>query len=451
MAAFRITKHNYFAISLLLAYVVFYILWPFYIDLKIAPGVGLNPQRLVSATIAIMVVIIFFLKPTVFSPLATGFKRRKLFFTSLICYFVWRIVTAFSANFSASFSFAIYEILSYLIIFFGFWVFILNTNKINQYLKVLMWITLTLTIIGIAEYMIGSNMFAQFATSDNRIAISSSEILREGGHRVKTTFEHPLTLVQFLAIVLPLMLVSGKHIFNNLTRWLILFCCITLLALTKSRSALIFLIITASYYYFILYISSKGEEKRTRLATVVFFAFIVTATATLLFTMDEDLFGRSLFESTARMAQLLNGLVAITESPYFGYGPGLRAGELVYDIASSSRSAAQMWESNASTVDNRFLSIALESGLPALILFLTFSLYALINSHNLLIQAGRMGIKGHHWRLLLGSSLSCIGTLTTMMILSIFTVHSLYFISLSIVVYTSIRIQDDIKKTRKYS
>lgn len=442
-------KKRYVYISLLLScYILAYILWPFYIDVKLMPGVGLNPQRFLSVVFAAIAILIFSVKPEIFYSIYFGYRKRPIFFISLFAYFIWRTISAVAAGAVASYALVLYEVLTYLLMFIGFWVFVLAGNNDKQFFSIIKWATITIFIIGLDEYIRGSNIFAGFATNSTRLAITASAIIREGGIRVKTTFEHPLTLVQYLAITLPLLLISGKAYYGKLTRLILLMFGASLLVMTKSRSALIFVAIVTGYYYLMLYLSGTRNERKSRYLIFLFLFIAFLAVSSLVLNVEDELFGRSLFDSSARVAQLLNGVVAIMASPLWGYGPGIEAGELIYNIASGSGSAAEMWESNATTVDNRYLSIAIESGLPAVVLFIVFSLNAIYKTHGLLIRAGRIGIKDKYWYSLLGASLSCIGALTTMFILSIFTVHSLFFISLSLLVYSSIKLENEINSKR---
>lgn len=433
-----------FLSGLLLVYLLLVTLWPFYIDIRLSANVGVNPQRIISGLFAVLFLLGFMPDRNHRMFMTKHIGENSRFYIPFIFYFGWRVLSALSSGRPISIFVMLYELTSYFVIYFGFLICIFYEGRRRLLLGFLTAAALVLIALCFVEGILQYNYFAQFASRQDRIAISSQEIIRAGSHRVKGTFEHPLTLVQYIALIMPLLVVATAGLYRSSTRfaWLILF--VFVLLMTKSRSAIAFLGAVFFLYFWAKYITRRMPN---RLPTPPFLLWIGVALIAACFTIisfTSEYYGRTYLDSPARKAQLINGVIAVAKAPMLGYGPGAPSGVILYEISRESRFAEKMWARNAMTVDNRYITIAIESGIPGLFFFLSFNFIVLYHAYCELKESGIALGRTQEWYWLLASMMSCVGALIVMVILSIFTVHSVYFIVLASLVYST----DIIRKQR---
>lgn len=124
--------------------------------------------------------------------------------------------------------------------------------------------------------------------------------------------------------------------------------------------------------------------------------------------------------SATRLVQLNNGFIAIAQKPLFGYGPG-EGSRVIMGVGESQSGGETVY---VETTDNLFLSIAVESGLPALIAYLLMIFRVLKMSSRGVLGAVRR--EGREVNTAIFASL--IAGVTLMAVLSIFTILPLFFI-----------------------
>ena len=415
--------------------VVLLALWPFYIEFEVIQNAGVNPQRLMALVIVALFVFSVTTDSRHFVALREAWRMNPVFHGLMVAYFVWRIAAAVLAGEAKGLLLVAFEVFTYLAVYFVFLIYTFRLGYADRWLMILEKVFLVICGLCLIEFLLGQNLFSRFATNLDRAAIVTETVVRQEGHRVKATFEHPLTLVHFIAIVFPFVLINRLRSSSNFVSYGLLILCAAVMLLTRSRSAVV-LMLALGFVYFV--VVSRRYSFDQRLLLWIFFGSVFVVFLFALIAFASEFYGKSLFSSDARYAQLVNSYYAISAEPFFGYGPGYPLGVLLYDLSRefANSGALKLWEANAGSIDNRFLSIALESGIPSLLLFVGFNVVVLLKAFRLL---GVLSAMGERDKLLESSILSIIGALLVMAILSIFTVHSFYYMALASLVYSTDR------------
>ena len=277
-------------------------------------------------------------------------------------------------------------------------------------------------------------MFSQFADPDTRAGLTAlMDKTRDGAYRVQSTFEHPLSLSQYLVIIAPLAL-----IFYRSKTWFLLsltsFSLIVLAALfTGSRSALVApLGATLVAVTFLAYHKYKVRGSGAGGFIVMLVASISLLLALLV--LPSIILGegsQSQSASTAtRLAQLQNGYIAVKNRPLLGYGPG-KASAVIMSTGDTDAGAQTI---HRETTDNLFLTRVVESGIPSLLLYLMI-IFCVIRTGARDVYVEDPGER----RLRIMLLVSVVSGALTMLILSIFTVLPLLFVVFGITLAISRR------------
>lgn len=407
---------------LLITYLVLFSLWPFYIDLRIADSIGVNPQRVALALLIFASLVAFTADRGVRIKGLQQIKRYRALVVALVAYSVLRLVSAAPVS-TASLLIAIYEIMSNVALLLVALVYIRNADEARPVFLTLVCCGLLLAGYAVLERSAGSNFFAQYANTETRAGWTAALIkLRDGIYRVQATFEHPLSLVQYLVVVAPFATLFLK----NRTWFLLSLIALPFMAVaaifTGSRSALVAPVAGALVT---LAVSAYGRYKRHKsrsallgLTVAVVFAAIVSSTAFIDLLTGVGSSSQAASSAT-RIAQVQNGLIAIKNKPFLGYGPG-QASAVIMNVGETASGSQTIFRE---TTDNLFLTRAIESGIPALAIYIYIIFTVLRTSARSVIQSAT-GSRAINLALLT----STVAGALTMVILSIFTVLPLLFV-----------------------
>lgn len=401
--------------------------WPYYIDLRL-PGLGgLNPQRVILLILTFIVLGGLAFDSAFGNRFYRALMTHRLIISMFCAFFFIRFLTSVVRGSPQSIVVAAYEIPSNLLLlvltaFLARW----QENR-DLILKVIIISGVFVLCSAVVEGVVKQNFFLRFAGGEERRVIESlgTEILRDGKYRVRGIFENPLTLTHYLIMYIPFVLIAG---FYFRWRWfsiLLLFLSLLSVIFTWSRSGLLLMILVLGVF--------AVSRIRDRIVRVLVVLLITLFSVSVFFVSDQPL-SADFFESYARKAQLVNGILAIADRPILGYGVSNQIGEVIYGKSLMGRDALLMWESNATTTDNRYLTIALESGLPSLGLFIAAVLLILKKG----LKASRRwgGEQQGERNLMVCFVLSAFASLVVMSILSIYTVHPFFYIVLGLILGT---------------
>jgi O-antigen ligase len=245
--------------------------------------------------------------------------------------------------------------------------------------SMIVFMVLAVVISGYAgvEWIMKKNILLQFIPSGKDFAEFQAALalsrLRDGFFRAQSTFEHPLLLAEFSAMAvcfgMAAMLWPHKsrafRVFGGVT----LISAIAAAFFTGSRSALI-TVAAGGGMVIMLWIFAPKQPITSSKPTFRKISFMMTLTAALAIALPAATLlsqGKSQSEitSTAARIQMLElGLPSIQEHPLLGTGPG-----------TAGMVAGILTGSGVRTLDNYFLAITIESGVPALLLLLACLLY----------------------------------------------------------------------------
>lgn len=401
---------------------------PFYIGPSIVANVQINAERLL---IALLVLGCFFglFRGLVLPPLRVLIARHPLTMMFFLAYFFWRALTAIASPYAVSNYLFINEILSTAfipLIFFGIF-FIRNDTRVLC--RILSVSTIFIFFVVCTELMLGANLFTALAPADAGRAISDASIERAGELRAKGTFEHPLTLGNFVLLALPLVLFAGHSFSRKRSGRLVLALMLIVLGVaTGSRSTMFGVAIIVLAYLVLSGLRLRTGWRKANYGYLILpFVPVILAGAV---AFAEQRSGSDFFSSYIRDAQIRNGLIALAQSPWLGFGAGPGPIGAIVDGMTYGPGALYMWEANLTTVDNWYLSVLLGSGIPAFMALVGFNLSILLAALLVLVNSrirGRLA-RGGDLGMFVGLTIACLMETGMMVVLSIFTLHPLYFI-----------------------
>lgn len=409
-----------------LAYLAALLMIPFYIGIEPVQNAQINVERVLLVLLAVAIV-----KRDVFPTFSAAVRNlsteRKLVFWSLTGYFALRMVAALLSPFVVSIPIVINEIASNLLVFFAFFAIFSRLDVSREVVTIVRIAIMLIAGVVVLELVLGFNIFTPLAPSDAGAAINNASIARSGLLRVKGTFEHPLTLAHMIVMILPLFLFAKLPITVR-ARMVSIVLLIGMVFATGSRSGMVLVVIQLGLWAVLrpLRVSLGGGYISTRVLAVAAAPLVIAAVV----VFAEQRAGADLFYSEVREAQLRNGLIAIREKPFFGYGPGPGAIAAVMDGMRSGVGAMKLWKVSFNTVDSWFISVLLSSGYTTLTVFLLLLGSIFYQGFELFANpARRYWLEAQGWDgLALGLLIGCIFGALFMTILSIFTLHPLLFI-----------------------
>ncbi len=192
----------------------------------------------------------------------------------------------------------------------------------------------------------------------NALDLASS---RAGEFRVKGIFVHPIILGQIAGAFAPLGLhalrFGGRY--QKIAGALILLGQLTLPSLTGSRTGLVSPIIAMFVYFIAFTLQISNRRRFVALVAIVLFVattlpIIINAAAAVIVGQDRE----TQSSSSYREIQLVYGVSAIQRRPAFGFGSD-----------TSITYAGVEGRGNVRTIDNYYLSEAIDHGLIGLVLF----------------------------------------------------------------------------------
>lgn len=430
--------------KLFIAYIFAFALWPTYAGIKIGSAPLINIQRIG----ALLLLALFLLQLGM-----SAFAARRAVSKILSCrslsffiflYFGWRALSVMSSMDPIYSAFIVsVDLITQLLFFCLTLLLIKDFSDIKTCIKAILIGASVVILIGIIESVNEYNAFAEFAPKAaldrDYIASAISEKIRDT-YRVQATFLHPLVLAEYLVLIIPLAVyVAMSKQFSSIFRvaaLLIVVSGIYLLLRTGTRSGVLILGLEIAYALGITAIhDAKSLKTAKSFVRIVFFFCALIAGAMALYGEGIDLIkGRSESESMsseARLDQLISGSRAVIENPMLGWGPGL---------AANYASTANVTTGQVS-VDNYYLTIVVESGVPAL-----FAFVGLLIMANIKARSGTVVGSNASRKLANYLSFSLFGFSIFCLILSIYEIFTIVFVMIAISALLSVHSSGDSQK-----
>lgn len=356
----------------LAAIVVTATLWPSYMAFRIRGLPSIDLRNIVFAGSLLLFLYLIAARPIISRAWGQFTGGAKVLVWFVATYGLLRIASSFSSHAPvASFLAIAWEWVWFYAPFFVT-IFVMREDGVRElFIKIICLLILVIATLAIYERFSGVNPLVRFATvsdeSAGLVAALNLSRLRDGVFRAQATFEHPLMLAEFAAVATAfslgqLFLGNGKGM--RLLGAFAFLAGITAAFLSGSRVAFVSLALVVGIVAFATAIRADTTRKvSTAVATRLFVIIAICVVVILAIPLLEILLqGRTSTEasSSAGRAQMLKaGIPAMMESPFFGSGYGQAV-----SIAGVHGTGGLL------SLDNYLLAVGIDSGVPALFMFL---------------------------------------------------------------------------------
>lgn len=397
------------------------LLWPNYIVYKVGILPGMTPPRIMLLLLIVALYLILSINKNYRSRFMIIFYEfRSIFFVSMMIIFVQFISSLF---YSSNLQTSIFSIINDFLMgpLFIIIILLLLDNKSGQ--KKLFWTLIialiSINIIGLKEYFNNGPLFSNYIISETLYTTIQSKA-RGGTYRLMSVFTNSLVYSQILVMSIPLYIYAFINSKKFLKVSMLINLCLTIFLLrnTGSRAAVALIaIFPIIYLYSKIYF--KSQKEITKYTLIIGFGMLVISVIAYtainqknfvtLTTTGTD--SSSAVSTQERIRQFEVGIPALLEHPLLGYGVGGGV-KLMYPRTS---------------IDNLYLTIALNTGITGLFLFLFF---------NYLILKQTFKVKLFNTReMYIYISITLI--LLFFLILSIDTMMTIYYILVAMIMHST--------------
>lgn len=358
---------------LILMFVSVTVFWPTFLNLHIPLLPTLNLRRLFGMVMMALIIYLLMSRRSVRQNLVPNNLTERVILIMAVLMILIRIYSAFTAPFFGSaIAFVFWEICLYFSIFLFAVLCIRVDESRNFFINALMASAIFCALIAIVEASTGKNFYVDFLSplSSDRESLNAMMLsrYRDGVLRAQGPFEHPLLLAEFGSVVFVFALARLLWPTKSQSRKLVLMgitSALICVVLSYSRSALICTAIGSAWVGALWFLRPKVPTDSSRaLFRLVILGMSILFLAFLSWGVVQDIAqGRSQAESesTASRSIMMNkGIDLMSEKPILGFGVG------------TAVALAGVISRGIPTLDNYFIMIGVESGLPYLSLFMLF-------------------------------------------------------------------------------
>lgn len=352
--------------------------WPSYMFFKFGGLPSVDGRKLASGFSLMALLYLTVNRRQLLNPVFSDEGRTLRVGLWLLTTFVlWRVASCFVSEYPlASMILVLWDIANYYVLFILGALIFRGTVLRERFIMSFMMVASGIFLFVVSEWAIGKNLLLELAPRNVDFAEFNAMLnlarVRDGVFRAQGTFEHPLVLAEFAAMVASFgfsaVLWKGSGA-RKLAGWLSLSLAPVAGWMSGSRVAFISMgagLLVVGLFW--LAHARKPQSFETRAVRKLFVVLsMIIAVVVAIPTMMLVAKGKSFSESTssqARLVMLDRGLPSIQENPIFGTGPG-----------SSGSVAGIKGGSGILTLDNHLLAIAIESGVLSLLLFLALLIY----------------------------------------------------------------------------
>lgn len=367
-----------------IAFMLAMLFWPNYLALDIGPLPWITASRLLGVPMVLLLFICLSqstrFRETIKKAMAASpaIARMMIIFTALCV-----VSVVFSSNITASSNHLIIALVSWVSVFFiSLWYFSKSEN-VHRFMGILWGATLFWCAMGFWEWTLnkppwGGSIPSFLAVDDETVQriLAGSVRSATGVYRVQGKYTTPLGLAEFMALVTPFLLhfmLESKKILTRIGAAITLPIIFWTITATDSRLGAVGFLL--SFLFYLLFWGARRwlhdrnsffGPALTLTYPIIFVLFIIaTFTVRRLRAMIWG-DGAQAASDQARQVQLDMGLVDIMQRPW-GYGIG-RGGETL----------GYMNPAGILTIDNYYLSIALEIGIVGFVVYYGMFLVAVV-------------------------------------------------------------------------
>lgn len=362
--------------SLMVFVVSLSILWPRYIFFHFGGLPSINPYTALIMVGLYSIFVSFVYSPSFSARIAAVFRSSGWSGKLVLAWFVWRLLACFLGSEPLYSLVGFVRELIYVGSFFLFGcVLAANNGSAKWLVRAVVICGVIVGSAGVIEGVTQHNFFTKFATAGEEGDMSGAlanvllDKIRGGQYRAQSTFDHPIVFAQFLAALVPLAIYGLLRETSKF--WRLVACIalpIALLAIAKSgsRSGIVSVVIAFGLMGCVMWLRAIAHGKISKVIAIVALPALLGAIGIGYLVLQELAIGRSQQEmgSSGYRLQMLNlGVSALFDSPLWGFGQGLAISK-----------AGIVNPAGLATIDNYFLSIALDSGYVGFALMVLFLL-----------------------------------------------------------------------------
>jgi O-antigen ligase len=344
-------------------------LWPNYAELRPFGLPNIAPTRLLNLTLFGLFVLCFFS-----SPQAQGLFLRRVrdnwhFFLLLGMLYVFKIISAFNAlsPVVGVYEFIKLDLLLVFPVFFYSLLVLQGSEDVRRVMVLLVCSALLVSLIAIVEAVLKKNAYTMFLPiASASMYMASLGGFRDSVYRVQGSFEHPLALSEFLSAMLPfcvlLLLVAKRNWQKVLFAGAMPFICAAIY-LTRSRAGVGAVALALALLGLVMMFRWVGRSKNYVAQYLVFLQIpaLLCTLALAAYGYRDYFVGKSMEEQRStflRVEMMDKGVPLVLRNPLIGLGK--ERGTEAVGIKGAKGFA---------TVDNYYLALALDAGIPAVALF----------------------------------------------------------------------------------
>lgn len=346
-------------------------LWPPYVVYHFGKMPTINPTKLAW---------LMFLLPAAYSILscrqpmariAARCKAHPILICSILFLFAWRVVSSAGGVQPLAQVFGLgAEIVSCYLVFFVVLAVLRDERDVFRLLGVLLVVALAQAGLASYESLVKHTLFDRFIVMNASDSLTMLDTLREkfrdGHYRAQGTFEHPMVLAEFMAMMVPLaaalfLTTAGRVVRVAAAGFVPL--AIAMIVASRSRSGIAVLLVAVLLVGMLLMLP-RGEGRRNANLALLTAVLLLPLLLPLGYFVGNELFslvtGRSHSEAGSTMARVLmleRGIPLLAGHPILGFGNGMGAIKLGF------------FDGVRFNIDNYWLGLALDAGVPGLLAF----------------------------------------------------------------------------------
>nr|WP_256834870.1 O-antigen ligase family protein [Pseudomonas oleovorans] len=397
---------------------------PPYLDFRLHDNVGINLQRFLVVIAFIVFFIFLFLSRGLVRSFLVMVSANRLALGLFVFYLFLRLASCFEEMRLYSFFLLVNELLMNFFVLIFFASVVTSISDVRRVIFYTLSAAFLVAVLVFFEVAIEGNFFSSLANTSTTAGGVAAEVkYRDGLYRAQGTFEHPLALAQYFLVLTPLLF--SRLIFGGARFWSVMMVVVFIMAVYFARVRTFYVALSIGLLFYLCMFFLWGGNFRmrgnTRLGLILLcIPFVLLFGAYKIYALLFLGSGAEVSSTMVRFSQLYNGVIAIIESPFLGYGVG-RAEEIIVHIGIHHPNGLPIWNE---AIDNYYLSLALDSGLPALLLFVAFLMVSIASG--VLVYRNKDNPLDIRW-VALSLSTSIVCAAVSMMVLSIFTVLPVVF------------------------
>lgn len=369
--------------------IVSLLIWPNYLAMALPGLPWITAIRLLSFPMAFMLLISLSSSPTFRGELRTSFDASPGALVCLVAFVVIQFLTLpLSVSIADSFQTVIVAQTNWTAtLLIAAWL-MRTPGRAEIYARMLVFLTIPMCAIAFLEFpnqnLLWLNNIPSFLKIDDATAAQYLTAKTRGGiYRAKSIYASPLSFAEALALITPFCIHFATQKYNFMFRLLclalipIFFMCIRF---TDARLGILGMLVSLLAYFLLISLLQLGRNARSLMATAVVYAYPAVfgfAVMAIMFVRPVRVLllgnGQQASSDGARQEQIAMGIPKILDQP-LGYGAGNAATTLNFQPMGFI------------TIDNYYLSIALDYGVLGFIAFYGIFLAAIVEATKAIIR-----------------------------------------------------------------